>query len=823
MMGALLTQPQRMRRARVTDPGISLASDVTNLAARLAQDTEQGGRIAEVAGQAFEDALRAFVEARKHKFETVGPRLASWLLRVLRATTGLGPDLQVGSPADALELMQRIVQSFAQATQNTNSARIRPYVAELLDIVQVELSLSLPALETALWDAVEVVLDRLEALPPEAQRAARENRLDVIRMLRRIRKLIRGKFPLPVLDADRIAAGLAATLQRIDAAKLGRAAQCAADGMGKVAEAGRAIDGIVPLGSLGGFRNLGAAAAVAEGETYCWYASWLFGADVVINKARTEIRRGDAVVKTGTDLSIANIPEFEPTASPRYTFGNTLTLQTMETTTFAFYIIADGIVILCHLISLENGDFASNGFNAGLTTFMVVGKPLFRSPVASSGVEDWVMPLIGSFLGSFQGIHTKCTFGNGFFMWVTLFLPDFIEAVIYKQASIIARDLFLSLFTLIINDGGVGAEGDPDTRALGRKHLDGVVWIFEFLGSTVFFKLYPREEYMHPFHSGKHFAKQFLFWDLFLNNLFYVMGRLIGCIVASGIAGTTDFDTWVKPLPLKLLLLNPVTFFVSLYRDKEGDTDDGKYNPSGGAAYAGYPDKATSPYTLPFLKDQTYYCVQGNQGLFSHYHENVEQTYSFDLSMDQGDIILAARPGTVVDYFDWVPDNTNPDATEMAAAKTEAQGSRFLHTTQTDEDGWNFIIIRHDVDDAGNALAPDNTHDKAAGGTVVTTYGVYGHGRKDSVRAAFDHRGIAPNTIIGQKVKRGQRIMQSGDTGVSFNNHLHIHVQEGPATAATPPAVKRSTLPAPTLPFVFKDIGRLKALDWYTSEIEEVS
>jgi hypothetical protein len=352
------------------------------------------------------------------------------------------------------------------------------------------------------------------------------------------------------------------------------------------------------------------------------------------------------VFATGSNLTLACIPEFSK-ATPRYTFDS-VGIEAMDTMSYVMYAVADCIVILCHLVSLENGDYGSNAMNAfgGFTTGTF--KAFSGGPLLPAPVEDWVLPLATSFVMSFEGLHTEAKALPGFKMWVTLFLPDAIEAVIYKQASIIVRDLVLSLFTLINYDGAFDTSADPDPRPLNRKHIDGVAFIGEWLGGFVFMKLYPREEYAQPFASGRHALKFWLFWDLFLNNLFYVMGRLVGCMLGMAIGRSFDFDAWLKPLPLQLLLKGPLMFPVSLYMDKEGKTDGGTYNPTG-VPYTGYPDKATSPYALPYVKDTTCYLVQGNQGFCSHHHLNLDQTYSYDFSLDPDAPILAARPGPGVD------------------------------------------------------------------------------------------------------------------------------------------------------------------------------
>ena len=102
----------------------------------------------------------------------------------------------------------------------------------------------------------------------------------------------------------------------------------------------------------------------------------------------------------------------------------------------------------------------------------------------------------------------------------------------------------------------------------------------------------------------------------------------------------------------------------------EGDTNDGKYNPKldpdGNRVHAraptvrGYPPQETSPYKLPYEQGVSMFVGQANQGFFSHMRFNsLPQIYGYDFAHDYGDEILASRGGTVVDYFDWLPDTVD--------------------------------------------------------------------------------------------------------------------------------------------------------------------
>jgi hypothetical protein len=217
------------------------------------------------------------------------------------------------------------------------------------------------------------------------------------------------------------------------------------------------------------------------------------------------------------------------------------------------------------------------------------------------------------------------------------------------------------------------------------------------------------------------------------------------------------------------------------------------------------------------------YVGQANLGFFSHARYNtLPQVYAYDFAHDFGDEILAIRGGTVVDFFDWLPDNINPSNAQATAALTASNGVMGGAGWRGDTPTWNFITIRHDT-----AVAD---HDLDQGGAAVTTYATYGHGATGGVRTLWQTLyGKAPNQIIGSRVAPGNPLMSAGSVGVSFHNHLHLHVQGGPAAPAIPagpPVTGPNQLVGPnaltsyTLPFVFSDApgdGVLGNLTWYRS------
>lgn len=124
-------------------------------------------------------------------------------------------------------------------------------------------------------------------------------------------------------------------------------------------------------------------------------------------------------------------------------------------------------------------------------------------------------------------------------------------------------------------------------------------------------------------------------------------------------------------------------------------------------------------YGLPYPAGQQYPVIQGNLGTHSHLN-----TYAIDWSMPEGSPVVAARDGTVLAYHDKAVEGGNDPALR---------------------NNWkvNWVYLRHDD----------------------RTIGAYYHLKPFGVA-------VRP----GQRVKRGQVIGYSGNTGYSTGPHLHFEV-----------------------------------------------
>jgi murein DD-endopeptidase MepM/ murein hydrolase activator NlpD len=124
-------------------------------------------------------------------------------------------------------------------------------------------------------------------------------------------------------------------------------------------------------------------------------------------------------------------------------------------------------------------------------------------------------------------------------------------------------------------------------------------------------------------------------------------------------------------------------------------------------------------YALPFKKGTTQIVTQGFNGVFSH---KGESKYAVDFNLKSGQEVYASREGIVV--------------------MTKSDGKRGGVQKEFYSDG-NFITIEHDDG----------------------TLGKYNH---------LSYNGV--KVQVGQRVKRGEFIGISGNTGYTNGEHLHFIV-----------------------------------------------
>ncbi len=783
------------------------------------------------------------------------------LAAICSNTLGLS---QSGFRADFIAMLAaaRLALRSGNAALNNEAAAVREALAGLLARLEADLFPRFPAID----------------LHPD-------------RLADKLIALLR-QTPLPAAlgKAQCLLDKLKAVLQAV--AEVARAAVATLPAAGATAGAGAPAGPTPSMVSLGAAVVAGPAAPGREVDgSYCWYASWLYArrrqgfsegngffsdADNQWGNAiwqticpgypEDEVwlsadRKQLILRRAGNPHELLHQQDtpFEWYQAPQFTGGNPCEhflveriggpfLETWARVTAVLAKVAAGF---WHVVKMGLGpkEYASNTSLWLQHWAEAISRGIAEAPmpslIAKAAGKDlgftWLfsalIPALIFVACSFEGVHTATTAGLGFLQWLTLVGGDLVSGVTVSAVTGGLRDFFLSLFTLINYSGpGVPPALGDDIRPKNWDMADPVIGVVTLGLGMAFQSLIPRDDYGLPFdnNGGSSFGAMYFPWMLLGAPLAGAFNNLIGTLVAWCICRTTTPAQLGKKMGLGALT-GLLTFIVEFYSFGEGRTDGGRYNPRidpNGTAYtpprsdfAGYPDKSSSPYRLPYAQGVAMYVGQANLGFFSHARYNtLPQVYAFDFAHDFGDEILCIRDGTVVDFFDWIPDDINPSNAQQATALT-ASNTVMGATWRGDTPSWNFVTIRHDAAVAG--------HDRDQGGAAVSTYATYGHGATGGVRTLWQAQfGKAPNQIIGSRVQRGNPLMLAGCTGVSFHNHLHLHVRGGPAAPpvpAGPPVVGANQLVGPgalnnyTLPFVFGDAGApgdgvLKNLSWYESD-----
>jgi len=571
------------------------------------------------------------------------------------------------------------------------------------------------------------------------------------------------------------------------------------------------------------------------------------GEQVRVDAEGKRVLLGGKILHTGENVTWDQAPIFSYGGAGDFYYlfqRDWLNPNVMEWTAFITALLHDAGTAVWHMIQMQPGHRIPSIFNgvydiAHCLNAGIAGKsfsgyrdtPFYRwhdffleLTEARGG-----LPFLSLFATSWQGKHSDASGRNIAAFWFTVFMGDIIKYIGPLSTLSMVRNSLLSIMTLLNFPAswGGGPSTLPRDPAQNHQEQDDIVSLVETLFTMWLVSYVDREDYTHPFHPGDVPGDVWKLWLLGGWGMGLFAG-LVGSIMAQILAWAEDWERFGLTLLKKLCLPKIwLLFWPLLYSRLEGDTDEGRFNP-GGTRFLGYPARP-SPYLLPYDSGQAINVGQANAGIWSHNPPANQgatlQTYAVDFALDQAQEVLASRPGTVQNFFDnTVDDTTGP---------------------------WNFISIRHDLDNGGNPIPPDPDHDLDGGGTVRRTYAEYGHGRQNGVTDVFTARpnsagwplppgGKPPNAdtigISGGQVVwldttgnpindpatgnfapvtvvRGQPIMLAGDTGTSWYNHLHMHVLPEQAGISAPNT-------AHTIPFVFDDVdneGVCKALKWYES------
>jgi hypothetical protein len=755
----VLIRPNILNRSLVSGDDL-LADMFFELFGRVFRDTMMNGSARTKIVNALEHVIAELIAEIKGKMGQLQTAVQAWLGPLTSAFEGIKDKASSGGPAVMLQILIGLAEWVEQALENSDTAHLEAKLLELVDIVEKTLGLTVARLSGLFATVVDRVVDDLtQAYLAGNNGSVATNEFMIGTYLRRIYDGLSAKLPGLNLNFD---------LKRLVHEAMGKFAETGWDGMvTQIREFIRRIREFVDQGTglvttlIGG----GSVTVTIDPDPVSWYLSWYKG-EVIGVVDRFDLAAEADAAEIRFDTFSANFLE-------HWAHVSSILMDTAES--------------ILHFASIERGDISANVINGVLQ----LTKSMITIAIHDKNDADWVKaykfignwwgeyvgPFGLSFLTAFEGAFVSGPRPGGcarFIFYSTLLGKDVVEMLMYANWTKLVNDAFLSLFTLINADKTASPGSTNQDRVEGFAFLIGDIteWLFTLPFGWV--------NYGFPLSSG---CGIFLArWGVGL--LSGMGGSLIGALIGAGIAGEWASGGTYGNIVWKSAITSLLKFPIYDYFVWDGRTDVGKRGrlPSGQhdlATFEGYPPNEESPYFLPYKKDDSFQCAQGNQGFWSH-NAITNNYYAVDFAMDHSMEVLASRGGTVSEYRDYI---TN-------------------HSTVTG----NFVRIRHD--DPTESILPNPVHDKDHLGVAETNLEYY-HGAHYGVRYAFAVRGIPKDRIVGTPVKRGLFVMLSGDTGTSAYNHLHVQVGSSRVT---------------TLPYVYKEIGDggvPKALSTYKSHNEQ--
>jgi murein DD-endopeptidase MepM/ murein hydrolase activator NlpD len=686
-IGSVLLQPGKVA-APAAPPRAALLEDLLAVTVRIFWDRAHGGVCGERIETALANSLTRLRESTQKGEAAALQKMKDWVQPLVDRLNALGKALPADSAAHgAIESGDLLAGLIVDLLDGITTDALAKHLDFVLKVLQDDLGLTSTFIDQQIAAIFDEIVKQLRGAPPEADLAARENRFEMIALVKRIRREIAGQFTLPPVNVDRMAAPLLDQLRALDYDQF----------VTRIATAGKAVksglDVVEVISdevnfSLGFSGGPGAAAPGASSKR-AWYASWATGNEV-----------------QATDPATA--PELA-----KFTFKH-VDAGTMEKVTLhATWIttLLDGI--LEAVTQLKRGNYSITILSMIRDAMYTVLAPAadFNLPTVLDpwlkvpGSMDKLMNLVFALLCSLEGRSFNSYDG---FLFLFRFIFKFGGSSLPVDK---VRDAILSILTLVNHDPSV-------QPAAENRNNDGLIQLFmQILGPLLHAGVMPDNYFSINGEYGSLIAAVLL-GALGMS----VLSFFTGLLITAGLAGAwPDAGEAAKSWAIGwgLSHLNFIGFWFLL---ADGSTNGGKrgYIPDGGrgteVAFDGYADNSTSPYLMPFAGSAE--CVQGNHGFWSH-NSVISQVFSYDFSLNLGQDVLCMRDGVVVDTMtlDSVDDGDHPD------------------------DG-NHIVIKHTTASAD--------HDKDAGGAATTTYAKYYHGQKGSIAAAFGGTLPGPGTAVKQ-------------------------------------------------------------------------
>jgi hypothetical protein len=705
--------------AATANPTFTPIDDLLNLLVRLIADKAMGGDLTTLMGEAFADHFSDMLEGLGEDFETAQDHLLEWVQPFVERIQALGEAIpETDSAEDVVNSGKAFSSLFADVAEGLTPAGIRSIIERALEIVTDDMGITNAYLEqqsAALFDAI---ITRIADAPADADATKRANQKSVVQSLRRLKRHLSGQLTLPPLNVVSLVEPLLDWLRQSGFEEVMEKVVCTCNNIEAGMDIAAVLADLVPFTGLGS-NSVGAAGGGPNPPEMAFYASWLLGGKVKTNEFSAH-----------PELSQVTYRVVNQDAMEKFAFHSQWIMYAAEA--------------LLQITSIEHGDYALNltQMTYALTALVVTVAakdeiPWWAYYLLMKFLTLWLTALEGRPLGQFDTLQ-----------YFFRFLSDIVATYLFAYWPRALREHLLSFFTLLNHDGS--------ETAINRDYIFGMILPFIEAATWITAAIVPNNLFAFPA-----VPKVLPYWlgaGLGLNIAAFLLGFALSTAISRRPATVKGFFTaWGISLPFTLL-----NFIFYWWLINDGNTGGGKigYVPSSDdfgtrVEFAGYPDKATTLYKLPYEKDTTAECVQGNHGIFSHYNSGSFQTYAYDFSLELGQDVLCMRDGVVHDIRDGIPDGTRPN------------------------DQANFVEVRHTTQVSGHDLDKD--------GNLVTTFARYLHGKNGSIVVT-----------VGQNVSRGDKLMECDHTGISAFNHVHVDVRPDDGTG-NPGNY--------SIPFVFSEVG----------------